>query len=74
MAAQWQPGDPPTRDWGPIRATYWGKNSKTDVVEFQLGRFNRLARFFVSSRAIQVSGPEPVAGAPAGAGAPPAAV
>jgi hypothetical protein len=74
VAAPWQPGDPPTRDWGPIRATYWGKNNKTDVAEFQLGRFDRLARFFVSSRAIQVSAPEPAAGSPSGAGATPAAI
>lgn len=63
VAAQWQPGDPPTRDWGPIRATYWGKNDKTGVAEFQLGQFDRLARFFVSSRAIQVVGPESAANA-----------
>jgi hypothetical protein len=62
VAAPWQPGDPPTRDWGPIRATYWGKNDKTGASEFQLGRFDRLARFFVSSRAIQVSGPDPAIG------------
>jgi hypothetical protein len=72
IAAQWQPGDAPTRDWGPIRATYWAPGEKTDIAEFQLGRFDRLARFFVSSRAIQVPGTGPVAGLPADAGAPPA--
>lgn len=73
VAAPWQPGDPPTRDWGPIRATYWGKNDKTGAAEFQLGRFDRLARFFVSSRAIQVLAPEPAVGAPATADTPTAA-
>lgn len=73
IAAPWQPGDPPTRDWGPIRATYWGKNDKTDAAEFQLGRFDRLARFFISSRAIQVLGSEPALGVAASAATLPAA-
>jgi len=53
IAAPWMPGDPPTRDWGAIRATYWGMDEKSSTVQFHLGRFDRLARFFASSRAAQ---------------------
>ena len=53
IAAPWMPGDLPTRDWGAIRATYWGVDEKSGVAQFQLGRFDRLARFFASSRAAQ---------------------
>ena len=53
IAAPWMPGDLPTRDWGAIRATYWGVDEKSGAAQFQLGRFDRLARFFASSRAAQ---------------------
>lgn len=53
IAAPWMPGDLPTRDWGAIRATYWGIDEKSGAAQFQLGRFDRLARFFASSRAAQ---------------------
>jgi hypothetical protein len=51
VAAPWMPGDPPARNWGPIRATYWGKETGQQHEQFLLGRFDKLARFFVSSRA-----------------------
>lgn len=51
VAASWLPGDPPTRDWAPIRAGYWGVETEGTEDHFLLGRFDRLARFFVSSRA-----------------------
>lgn len=53
IAAQWVPGDLPTRDWAAIRATYWGVEQKGGTAQFLLGRFDRLARFFASSRAAQ---------------------
>lgn len=53
IAAPWMPGDLPTRDWGAIRATYWGVDENSGTEQFQLGRFERLARFFASSRASQ---------------------
>ena len=53
VAAPWMPGDMPTRDWGAIRATYWDIDEKIGAAQFQLGRFDRLARFFASSRAAQ---------------------
>jgi hypothetical protein len=53
IAAPWLPGDLPTRDWGAIRATYWGGDEKVGGAQFQLGSFDRLSRFFSSSRAAQ---------------------
>lgn len=53
IAAPWMPGDLPTRDWGAIRATYWGIDDKSGAAQFQLGRFDRLARFFASAHAVQ---------------------
>lgn len=53
IAAPWVPGDLPTRDWAAIRATYWGVDEKSGVAQFQLGQFDRLARFFASSHAVQ---------------------
>ncbi|MEX3936357.1 SIR2 family protein [Paraburkholderia phymatum] len=53
IAAPWMPGDLPTRDWSAIRATYWGSDVKGGPAQFQLGRFDRLARFFASARAAQ---------------------
>jgi len=53
VAAPWLPGDPPTRDWEPIRAGYWGVTGEEGAAQFLLGRFDRLARFFASSRAAQ---------------------
>lgn len=66
IAAPWMPGDLPTRDWGAIRATYWGIDDKSGQAQFQLGRFDCLARFFSSSRAVQYfPSPQPVAEAAA---------
>jgi hypothetical protein len=59
IAAPWVPGDLPTRDWGAIRATYWGTDPATNTKRFELGRFDRLARFFASSRASQQHQPPP---------------
>jgi hypothetical protein len=52
IAAKWQPGDPPTKDWGPIRATYW-EHPATGDPYFSLGSFEKLARFFAAARAPQ---------------------
>ena len=59
IVAPWLPGDPPTRDWGPIRATYWGADDKGGGNQFQLGRFDQLARFFATSRTAQHFPPSP---------------
>jgi hypothetical protein len=60
VVAPWLPGDPPTRDWGPIRAGYWGSDEKGQPANFLLGRFDRLARFFASSRSAQSFPEQPV--------------
>ena len=67
------PGDLPTRDWGAIRATYWGIDEKSGAAQFQLGRFDRLARFFASSRAAQQFPPAVPAVGPVAAAAEPTA-
>lgn len=53
VAADWLPGDPPTRDWGPIRASYWGPRTTGGSDEFLLGDYVQLARFFASSHSAQ---------------------
>ena len=57
IEAPWRPGNPPTRDWESIRATYWesGKDA-----HFTLGSFTNLARFMASSRSNQESVPNNV--------------
>lgn len=49
ISAPWIPGDLPSRDWGSIRKTYWNANAEGEY-SFQLGRFDKLATFFASSR------------------------
>jgi hypothetical protein len=62
VSAPWLPGDPPTRDWGPIRAGYWGANSSGGTPEFLLGNYVHLARFFASSHSSQtIPAPPPSA-------------
>jgi hypothetical protein len=53
IAAPWMPGELPTRDWGAIRATYWGSRQGDGAPLFLLGRFDQLARFFAASRTAQ---------------------
>jgi hypothetical protein len=54
IAARWLPGDPPTRDWGPIRAVFWDTLPGATAPTFVLGDYKRFARFFASSRSAQV--------------------
>jgi hypothetical protein len=49
IAGDWRPGDPLSRDWEPIRSTYWNSTKS----EFLLGDFTDLARFFALSRSAQ---------------------
>ena len=53
VAAPWRIGTPPSRDWGPIRAGYWGTEDGATEASFLLGRADRLARFFARSRTDQ---------------------
>jgi SIR2-like domain len=54
IVAPWLPGDPPTRDWGPIRAVFWDSLPGAIAPAFVLGDFKKFARFFASSRSAQV--------------------
>ena len=42
-----------------LGSTYWGIDEKSGAAQFQLGRFDRLARFFAPSRAAQHFPPPP---------------
>jgi hypothetical protein len=59
VVAPWKPGDPPTKGWESIRATYW-TNKGEGGGQFTLGKFSELARFFASSRSAQAIIGEPV--------------
>lgn len=73
IPALWLPGDPPTRDWAPIRAGYWGTPTGETTQQFLLGRFNLLTRFFASCRSEQTNPAPTVPEAPAASSAPAAA-
>jgi hypothetical protein len=53
VEATWVPGEPPTRDWGPIRAGYWGAAPSGAAPSFLLGSSAQLATFLASSRSQQ---------------------
>ncbi|MET3591802.1 hypothetical protein ABID26_001186 [Mesorhizobium shonense] len=54
IAAEWQaPGELPTKDWGPIRASYWSAPAAGGSSEFRLGAIEDFARFFANSRSPQ---------------------
>lgn len=67
IAGDWRPGDPPSRDWEPIRSTYWG-GSDPALPRFLLGDFTMLARFLALSRSPQALESPAVATIPAGSG------
>jgi hypothetical protein len=65
IAGPWVlPPDLPSKDWGPIRASYWGQPNPTEPEQFLLGAVEPFCRFFASSRSTQVFGAVPAA--PAG--------
>lgn len=54
VPAKWEaPGELPTRDWGPIRASYWAASKSGDPSEFRLGAIDAFAGFLAASRAPQ---------------------
>jgi len=61
VAAPWRPGDPPTRDWHSIRDSYWTTEGEGFSGRFELGSFDRFARFFASSGSTLYT-PEPAEG------------
>lgn len=67
VAAAWStPDDLPTKDWGPIRDSYWAPSITGGAREFQLGAIDAFARFFANSRSPQSfdAAPMPAIAAP----------
>lgn len=52
VTGDWRPGDPPSRDWAPIRSSYWGGGGE-DASRFLLGDFSALAQFLALSKSGQ---------------------
>lgn len=55
------PTDLPSKDWGPIRSSYWGQPSAGEPQQFLLGAVEPFCRFFASSRSTQAFGAPPLA-------------
>jgi hypothetical protein len=51
------PGELPSKDWEPIRASYWTATNDGAASEFILGGIEPFARFFSASRSTQVFAP-----------------
>ncbi|MET3994885.1 hypothetical protein ABID65_006551 [Bradyrhizobium sp. S3.9.2] len=49
------PADLPSKDWGPIRSSYWGQPNPGEPQQFLLGAIEPFCRFFASSRTTQLS-------------------
>ena len=59
------PSELPSKDWGPIRSTYWSSPAGGGASEFTLGAIEDFARFFAASRSNQIfSPPPPLAASP----------
>jgi hypothetical protein len=55
------PTELPSKDWAPIRATYWGSPAGGEPAQFLLGAIEPFARFFSASRSMQAfTTPAPV--------------
>jgi len=68
VEGEWKlPGDLPSKDWEPIRLTYWGPPVPPGPDHFLLGAIEPFAKFFAMSRTAQIFSPGPVAFAPLGA-------
>ncbi len=53
------PHELPSRDWGPIRASYWSAPADGAPPEFTLGAIEPFARFFSASRSTQAFSASP---------------
>ncbi|WP_429232220.1 SIR2 family NAD-dependent protein deacylase [Inquilinus ginsengisoli] len=51
------PADLPSKDWGPIRSTYWGQAKGSDPEQFLLGAVEPFCKFFAASRSAQIFSP-----------------
>ena len=66
VAADWQaPGELPTKDWGPIRSSYWALSKAGGKPEFKLGAIEDFTRFFANSRSPQAFDAPPPPSPPA---------
>lgn len=53
-AGLWKvPDQLPSKDWGPIRSSYWSRSDDASPCEFILGRIEDFARFFSAARSAQ---------------------
>lgn len=53
-AGLWKvPDQLPSKDWGPIRSSYWSRSEDASSHEFILGRIEAFARFFSAARSAQ---------------------
>jgi SIR2-like domain len=59
------PSELPSKDWGPIRSSYWGVRTAGGTPEFLLGAIEPFAKFFSASRSSQAFTPTAVATLPA---------
>ncbi len=58
----WQlPAELPSKDWGPIRATYWSSPTTGAPPQFSLGAIEAFGRFFAAARSMQAITPSTVA-------------
>lgn len=46
--------DLPSKDWAPIRATYWGNQKEGEPNQFLLGAVEPFCKFFAASRSAQI--------------------
>ncbi|MDW3098678.1 MAG: SIR2 family protein [Alphaproteobacteria bacterium] len=53
------PTELPSKDWGPIRSTYWGHTEAGAPDQFLLGAVEPFAKFFAASRSEQIFSPVP---------------
>lgn len=54
IAGTWAtPSELPSKDWGPIRSTYWGSPKSGEPAQFLLGAIEPFTRFFAAARASQ---------------------
>jgi len=61
VAGKWQiTADLPSKDWGPIRSTYWGRTDPAGPDHFLIGAIEPFARFFASSRTAQYFASSPL--------------
>jgi hypothetical protein len=61
------PAEQPSKDWGPIRATYWSSPTTGAPPQFSLGAIEAFGRFFAAARSMQAIAPPPVAPVASGA-------